>query len=58
MDLPRLYAMNDYWQQHPPVHIMVAAYLGIKPAATSNISTPVQNDESELAEFLAMLAPA
>jgi hypothetical protein len=50
--------MNDYWQQHPPLHIMVAAYLGIKPATTSNTSTPVQNDESELAEFLAMLAPA
>ena len=21
----------DYWQDHPPVHMMVAGYLGIKP---------------------------
>lgn len=23
--------MTDYWRSHPPVHLMVAAYLGIKP---------------------------
>lgn len=28
IDLPRLAAMNRYWDKHPPVHIMVAAYLG------------------------------
>ena len=33
MTLPRLYALNEYWVDHPPVHIMVAAYLGIKPKA-------------------------
>lgn len=30
MDLPRLEAMNTYWRNHPPLHLMVAAYLGIK----------------------------
>jgi hypothetical protein len=30
MTLPRLYAFNRYWENHPPVHIMVAAYFGIK----------------------------
>jgi hypothetical protein len=23
--------MNAYWEDHPPVHLMVAALLGIKP---------------------------
>jgi hypothetical protein len=55
MDLPRLYAMNDYWQQHPPVHIMVAAYLGIKPKATAT-ATPVENDPAEVQALLAMFA--
>jgi hypothetical protein len=25
--------MNRYWSDHPPVHILVAAYMGIKPKA-------------------------
>lgn len=28
MDLPRLAAFNRYWVKHPPVHLLVAAYLG------------------------------
>lgn len=35
VDLPRLAALNTYWDNHPPVHVMVAAYLGIKPATAS-----------------------
>ncbi len=31
MTLPRLYAMNRYWQDHPPVHILLAAFMGMKP---------------------------
>lgn len=30
MDIPRLKKMQHYWQDNPPVHVMVAAYLGIK----------------------------
>jgi hypothetical protein len=29
MTVPRLKAMTAYWQHSPPVHMMVAAYLGI-----------------------------
>lgn len=29
-DIPRIEAMNKYWLKHPPVHIMVASYLGVK----------------------------
>ena len=48
--------MNDYFDSHPPVHIMVAAYLGIKSKTTST-STPVENDPEEVAAFIAMFAP-
>ena len=25
--------LSRYWQEHPPVHLMVAGYLGNKPVA-------------------------
>jgi hypothetical protein len=35
LDLPTLAALSTYWRAHPPVHLMVAAYLGLgeKPKA-------------------------
>lgn len=29
--MPRLAAFEGYWSDHPPVHHLVAAYLGYKP---------------------------
>lgn len=29
-DIPRIEAMNRYWLKHPPVHVMIASYLGVK----------------------------
>lgn len=38
MDLPRLQALTDYWQRQPPLHVMVASYLGCgKKAGTQAI---------------------
>jgi len=31
MTLPRLYAMSDYWKDHPPLHLLVAAFFEVKP---------------------------
>ncbi|MDO5058585.1 MAG: hypothetical protein Q4D82_01425 [Neisseria sp.] len=28
IDLPRLQHLNRYWRQHPPLHILAAAYMG------------------------------
>ena len=28
LTMPRLKALNRYWVKHPPVHMLVAAYLG------------------------------
>jgi hypothetical protein len=38
MTLPRLYEMQRYWEQHPPVGDLVAAYLGYKADASSSPS--------------------
>lgn len=46
--LPRYQALWRYWRHHPPVHLMVAAYLGIKPEG------PPPVDEVGLADLLAM----
>ena len=34
-----LAAMNMYWEEHPPVHIMVAAYLGLNKKTGSAADT-------------------
>lgn len=33
IDLPRLKHLGDYWAQHPPIHILMAGYVGYKPSA-------------------------
>ena len=30
MTLPRLAALNAYWQDHPPTHLLLAAYVDFK----------------------------
>jgi hypothetical protein len=49
VDLPRLEALNRYWKGHPPVHVMVAAYFGIKPEAEA--SDPESQDFSALLDM-------
>lgn len=46
-DLPRLEAMNAYWRTHPPLHLMVAAYLGI-----GNSKDRLQEEEPDLLMML------
>ena len=31
LDMPRVEAMMKYYSDHPPLHLMVATYLGIEP---------------------------
>lgn len=31
-DIPRLRAMNKYWKDYPPLHILVQSFLGELPA--------------------------
>lgn len=30
MTLPRLYALSKYWEENPPVHVLLAAFMGLK----------------------------
>jgi hypothetical protein len=31
MTFPRLETLSDYWQQHPPIHLLMASFVGHKP---------------------------
>ena len=49
LDLPRIQCLNEYWREHPPVHILVASYMGIKP------SSGIVQSEADEAEAIGML---
>ena len=49
LDLPRIRHLNEYWREHPPVHILVASYMGIKQ------SSSVAQSEADEAEAIGML---
>jgi len=42
LNIPRLKALNDYWQRSPPVHLSVAAYLGIRAKGGAGGEQPAQ----------------
>jgi len=46
MTIPMVEELNRYWSLHPPMHIMVADYLGYKPKA--------KEKQADLAEIIAM----
>ncbi len=51
LDIPALSAFTRYWESHPPIHVMVAGYLGIEPKKGS--SGPVKtNDDATIAELM------
>lgn len=46
-----------YWSDHPPVHLLVAAYLGIKSSGSnghSSVKPPSAQDFSEVRMFPGM----
>lgn len=61
MDIPRLLAMNSYWAKHPPVHLLVAAYMGFKPEPKnlpSKAASEQNNTERDLQDFMQMFGSA
>lgn len=60
MDLMRLAALNHYWDRHPPLHLMVQSYLGIKPVSRSLASRQreADNTERDVQEFAEMFTAA
>jgi hypothetical protein len=51
LDIPRLTALTEYWQQHPPLHLVVAAALGVKTGV--EVEKPKPPDDAALAELMA-----
>ena len=54
-DLPSIDAQLNYWRRHPPVHLLVAAYLDFKPPADGSLASNASNDAS--AEALMAMVP-
>jgi hypothetical protein len=52
LDLHRLYALTRHWRQHPPVHILAAAYLQYEPPAARIMIDENTEVTGELAEML------
>lgn len=57
MDLVRLKHMGDYWRDHPPVHLMVAAYLGIGKNGDGAEPEPVKDSAGDVLDMLDPQAP-
>lgn len=53
LDLHRLYALTRHWRQHPPIHILAAAYLQYEPPASRIMIDADTEVTGELAEMLA-----
>jgi len=51
-----LLALNTYWRAHPPVHLLLAAFVGFKAKGASPFADTV-NDPAEIAALLGMLRP-
>jgi hypothetical protein len=51
--LPELLALTRYWRRRPPVHVAVAAYLGVSTATAA----PRTVSAETLAELGAMAGP-
>ena len=51
MTVPRLQALHAYWRTSPPLHVMVAAYLGIEEKKDATAGKP--DRDTTLDEFLA-----
>jgi hypothetical protein len=51
LTIPRLKAFTRYWQKQPPVHVLVAAYMGYKAS-----DQPTQTQSKEL-DAIAAEAP-
>lgn len=44
--------MTDYWRHHPPVHVLVAGYMGYKPDLSVTDAADLGTNLAALAEDL------
>ncbi len=51
MTLPRLYSLSEYWRDHPPLHILIGAFLGVKPASKTTKGIEETTIDQMVADF-------
>lgn len=50
MTFPQLSHFTKYWESYPPIHVLIAGYMGIKPK-TEESKEEINND-AQLAAFI------
>jgi hypothetical protein len=55
MSLPQVFSLFSYWRRSPPVHELVAAFVGYEPPA--EIAAAAVDGEFPMADFMASAAP-
>lgn len=55
LDLPMLDGFTKYWKSYPPLHVMVAAYMGFQPKKDDD-SKPPELDDKVLAQIMSQFA--
>ena len=58
LDLPRLQAINEYWVEHPPAHILIAMYLGIKPKEKESSKPDAEISQENMQKLIEMMPSA
>jgi hypothetical protein len=54
MTIPRFLSLSKYWQDHPPVHHLVAAFTGYKGRGGGKATPkPSQDADREMENFFA-----
>lgn len=50
LDFPRLSALSQYWQQHPPTHVLLAARYEYKPPSKKGAGINTTDDIAALVQ--------
>jgi hypothetical protein len=50
MTIPRLQALNESWAEVPPLHVMVASFLGVQTPAKESGRLTTEEEARALAE--------
>ena len=52
LDIPRIKALNRYWDANPPTHVLVRSYLQYRPNTSAPALTSVPAQTAEIVDML------